>query len=84
MIPANYNDDFIKISNSKIFPQDLLDVIKKQIKIYYDNNKQKDKVEEIIKIGETILVKAIGKDKKGKENFSRIEVLKNKKKKKSE
>ena len=50
MIPANYNDDFIKISNSKIFPQDLLDVIKKEMEIYYDNNKQKDKVEEIIKI----------------------------------
>ncbi len=42
-----------------------------------------DKVEDVVKVGDTILVKAIGKDKKGKENFSRKEVLLDMQKKKS-
>ena len=42
-----------------------------------------DKVEDVVKVGDTILVKAVGKDKKGKENFSRKEVLLDMKKKKS-
>ena len=47
------------------------------------DTKRIDKVEDIVKVGDTILVKAIGKDKKGKENFSRKEVLLDMKKKKS-
>ena len=47
------------------------------------DTKHIDKVEDIVKVGDTILVKAIGKDKKGKENFSRKEVLLDMKKKKS-
>ena len=47
------------------------------------DTKHIDKVEDVIKVGDTILVKAIGKDKKGKENFSRKEVLLDMKKKKS-
>ena len=39
------------------------------------DTKHIDKVEDVVKVGDTILVKAIGKDKKGKENFSRKEVL---------
>ena len=47
------------------------------------DTKRIEKVEDIVKVGDTILVKAIGKDKKGKENFSRKEVLLDMKKKKS-
>ena len=47
------------------------------------DTKHIDKVEDVVKVGDTILVKAIGKDKKGKENFSRKEVLLDMKKKKS-
>ena len=47
------------------------------------DTKHIDKVEAVVKVGDTILVKAIGKDKKGKENFSRKEVLLDMKKKKS-
>ncbi len=47
------------------------------------DTKHIDKVEDIVKVGDTILVKSIGKDKKGKENFSRKEVLLDMKKKKS-
>lgn len=47
------------------------------------DTKHIDKVEDIVKVGDTILVKAVGKDKKGKENFSRKEVLLDMKKKKS-
>ncbi len=39
------------------------------------DTKHIDKVEDVVNIGDTILVKAMGKDKKGKENFSRKEVL---------
>lgn len=45
------------------------------------DTKHIDKVEDIVKVGDIILVKAIGKDKKGKENFSRKEVLLDMKKK---
>ena len=45
------------------------------------DTKHIDKVEDVVKVGDTILVKAIGKDKKGKENFSRKEVLLSMKKK---
>ncbi len=48
------------------------------------DTKHIDKVEDVVKVGDTILVKAVGKDKKGKENFSRKEVLLDMKKKKSE
>ena len=47
------------------------------------DTKHIDKVENVVNVGDTILVKAIGKDKKGKENFSRKEVLLDMKKKKS-
>ena len=47
------------------------------------DTKRIDKVEDVVKVGDTILVKAVGKDKKGKENFSRKEVLLDMKKKKS-
>ena len=47
------------------------------------DTKHIDRVEDVVKEGDTILVKAIGKDKKGKENFSRKEVLLDMKKKKS-
>ena len=47
------------------------------------DTKHIDKVEDVVKVGDTILVKAIGKDKKGKENFSRKEVLLDMKKKKT-
>ena len=47
------------------------------------DTKHIDKVEDVVNIGDTILVKAMGKDKKGKENFSRKEVLLDMKKKKS-
>lgn len=47
------------------------------------DTKHIDKVEDVVNVGDTILVKAIGKDKKGKENFSRKEVLLDMKKKKS-
>ena len=47
------------------------------------DTKHIDKVEDVVKVGDTILVKAVGKDKKGKENFSRKEVLLDMKKKKS-
>ena len=46
------------------------------------DTKRVEKAEDVVKIGDTILVKAIGKDKKGKENFSRKEVLLDMKKKK--
>ncbi len=45
------------------------------------DTKHIDKLEDIVKVGDIILVKAIGKDKKGKENFSRKEVLLDMKKK---
>ena len=48
------------------------------------DTKRIEKVEDVVKVGDTILVKAVGKDKKGKENFSRKEVLLDMKKKKSE
>mgnify|MGYP004533160569 FL=1 len=35
-----------------------------------------NKVEDVVKVGDTILVKAIGLDKRGKQNFSRKEALK--------
>ena len=47
------------------------------------DTKHIDKVEDVVNVGDTILVKAVGKDKKGKENFSRKEVLLDMKKKKS-
>ena len=47
------------------------------------DTKHVEKIEDVVKVGDTILVKAIGKDKKGKENFSRKEVLLDIKKKKS-
>ena len=47
------------------------------------DTKRIEKVEDVVKVGDTILVKAMGKDKKGKENFSRKEVLLDMKKKKS-
>ncbi len=47
------------------------------------DTKRIDNVEDVVKVGDTILVKAVGKDKKGKENFSRKEVLLDMKKKKS-
>ncbi len=47
------------------------------------DTKHVEKIEDVVKVGDTILVKAIGKDKKGKENFSRKEVLLDMKKKKS-
>ena len=47
------------------------------------DTKHIDKVEDVVKVDDTILVKAVGKDKKGKENFSRKEVLLDMKKKKS-
>ena len=47
------------------------------------DTKHIEKTEDIVKEGDTILVKALGKDKKGKENFSRKEVLLDMKKKKS-
>ncbi len=47
------------------------------------DTKRIEKTEDVVKVGDTILVKAIGKDKKGKENFSRKEVLLDLKKKKS-
>ena len=45
------------------------------------DTKRVEKTEDIVKVGDTILVKAVGKDKKGKENFSRKEVLLDMKKK---
>lgn len=39
------------------------------------DTKRIEKTEDVVKVGDTILVKAVGKDKKGKENFSRKEVL---------
>ena len=48
------------------------------------DTKRIERVEDVVKVGDTILVKAVGKDKKGKENFSRKEVLLDMKKKKSE
>ncbi len=47
------------------------------------DTKRIERVEDVVKVGDTILVKAMGKDKKGKENFSRKEVLLDMKKKKS-
>lgn len=47
------------------------------------DTKRIEKIEDVVKVGDTILVKAVGKDKKGKENFSRKEVLLDMKKKKS-
>lgn len=47
------------------------------------DTKHIEKTEDVVKVGDTILVKAIGKDKKGKENFSRKEVLLDMKKRKS-
>lgn len=47
------------------------------------DTKRIEKTEDVVKVGDTILVKAVGKDKKGKENFSRKEVLLDMKKKKS-
>ncbi len=47
------------------------------------DTKRVERVEDVVKVGDTILVKAMGKDKKGKENFSRKEVLLDMKKKKS-
>ncbi len=47
------------------------------------DTKHIEKTEDVVKEGDTILVKALGKDKKGKENFSRKEVLLDMKKKKS-
>ena len=47
------------------------------------DTKHIEKTEDVVKVGDTILVKAVGKDKKGKENFSRKEVLLDMKKKKS-
>ena len=46
------------------------------------DTKRVEKTEDVVKVGDTILVKALGKDKKGKENFSRKEVLLDMKKKK--
>ena len=48
------------------------------------DTKHIERVEDVVNVGDTILVKAIGKDKKGKDNFSRKEVLLDMKKKKSE
>ena len=45
------------------------------------DTKRVEKAEDVVKVGDTILVKAIGLDKKGKQNFSRKEVLLEKKKK---
>lgn len=47
------------------------------------DTKHIDRVEDVVKEGDTILVKALGKDKKGKENFSRKEVILDMKKKKA-
>ena len=47
------------------------------------DTKHIEKTEDVVKEGDIILVKALGKDKKGKENFSRKEVLLDMKKKKS-
>ena len=47
------------------------------------DTKHIEKTEDVVKEGDTILVKALGKDKKGKENFSRKEVLLDMKKKRS-
>ena len=40
------------------------------------------KTEDVVKVGDTIVVKAIGPDKKGRQNFSRKEALAPKKSKK--
>ncbi|HIS38594.1 MAG TPA: polyribonucleotide nucleotidyltransferase [Candidatus Onthousia faecavium] len=45
------------------------------------DTKRVEKIEDVVKVGDTILVKAMGLDKKGKQNFSRKEVLLEKKKK---
>ena len=45
------------------------------------DTKRVAKVEDVVKVGDIILVKAIGLDKKGKQNFSRKEVLLDMKKK---
>ena len=42
MIPIDYNDDFIKISKSKIFPEDLLNCIEKEMSLHYDEEKKKE------------------------------------------
>ena len=44
------------------------------------DTKHINKAEDVVKVGDTILVKAIGLDKKGKQNFSRKEVLLDKEK----
>ena len=45
------------------------------------DTKRVEKVEDVVKVGDTILVKALGLDKRGKQNFSRKDVLLDKEKK---
>lgn len=47
MIPNAYSADFIKISNSKIFPKDLLDCIEKEMQIYYTDEKKEEEKKEV-------------------------------------
>ncbi len=46
------------------------------------SNERVDKVEDIVKVGDEIVVKAMGPDKKGRQNFSRKEAISKPKKKK--
>ena len=46
------------------------------------SNERVEKTEDVVKVGDTIVVKAIGPDKKGRQNFSRKEALAPKKSKK--
>ena len=46
------------------------------------SNERVEKTEDVVKVGDTIVVKAIGPDKKGRQNFSRKEALAPKKNKK--
>ena len=38
-------------------------------------NERVDKVEDVVKLGDEIIVKALGPDKKGRQNFSRKDAL---------
>ena len=46
------------------------------------SNERVEKTEDVVKIGDEIIVKAIGPDKKGRQNFSRKEALSTSKKQK--
>jgi polyribonucleotide nucleotidyltransferase len=45
------------------------------------SNERVEKTEDVVKVGDTIVVKAIGPDKKGRQNFSMKEALSKSKKK---